>query len=90
MSTQAGASVGNKGHLNVAEIRKTLAGVFGVKPEEIAPDLQFGDLPAWDSMGHMDLMLALEERFGLEISAESIRRLTSVTAIVKELSPSDD
>lgn len=55
---------------------------FNVSASDITLELQFGDLPQWDSMGHMDLMLGLESEFGLPISAETISELTSVQAIL--------
>ncbi len=56
-----------------------------VSPPEITPETAFGDLPAWDSMGHMEIMLALEEHFGLEIDADTIASLTGVPQIVTHL-----
>ena len=51
-------------------------------PQEVVTEtLSFGDLPEWDSMGHMEVMVLLEERFGVEISAETIADLTSVETI---------
>ncbi len=64
-----------------AQVQHLLAEIFQVGAQEISPDLAFGDLPQWDSMGHMDVMVGLEERFGVEISAETIGELTSVPAI---------
>lgn len=64
------------------ELRGLLAEVFEVSDGDISADMQFGDLPKWDSMGHMDLMVALESRFGVEISAESISELVSLPAIL--------
>ena len=69
----------------IDQIRATLAEVFEADPGEITPETQFGDLPRWDSMGHMDLMVALETQFGVAISAESISELTSVPAILSHV-----
>lgn len=62
-----------------------LAEAFQVPQAEITSDLAFGDLPQWDSMGHMELMMLLEERFGIEISTETIAELVSVPAIIQYL-----
>jgi len=64
------------------ELRAVFAEVFRVPASDIGPETQFGELPQWDSMGHMDLMVALESKFGVEISAETISELISVPAIV--------
>jgi acyl carrier protein len=65
----------------IERIRMLLADVFQQPLENIKKDLAFGDLPQWDSMGHMDVMIALEERFGVEITADTITKLTSLPAI---------
>ncbi len=65
----------------VAQVQDLLSQVFQVPAAEIRSDLAFGDIPQWDSMGHMDVMVSLEERFGVEVSAETIGELVSVPAI---------
>lgn len=62
-------------------IREALALALQVAPETITADLSFGDIPQWDSMGHMEVMMRLEEFFSIEINAETIASLTSVEAI---------
>lgn len=66
---------------NLEQARQAVAYALQISPEEVADDLTFGDLPQWDSMGHMEIMLTLEERFGIEITPESINTLTSLSAI---------
>lgn len=63
------------------QVQNLLAQVFQVPLQEIPPDLAFGDLPQWDSMGHMDVMLGLEEKFGVEINTDTIGELVSFPAI---------
>jgi len=43
-------------------------------------------LPAWTSMAHLELVLALENRFGVTFEAEEIAELASVAAILGALS----
>ena len=62
-------------------VRHLIAGALQVPTEDVAPELSFGDLPQWDSMGHMEVMMQLEERFGVEVSADTIAALTSIPAI---------
>ncbi len=50
-------------------------------PELVTQDLAFGDLPEWDSLGHMEIMLRLEEQFGVVVDADIIARLISVEEI---------
>jgi acyl carrier protein len=67
------------------DLRAVFTEVFKVDAAQIDPKAQLGEWPAWDSMAHMDLMLALESRFGIEISAETISQLISVPAIMDHL-----
>ena len=69
----------------VEQIQALLAEAIQVSIEEVTPDLAFGDLPQWDSMGHMEVMLRLEEKFGVEINADTIAALISIPEICKHL-----
>jgi len=62
-------------------VQQALAQALNVDPSEIGPETQFGDLPQWDSMGHMEVLVELEKNFGIEISAETITDLVSVPLI---------
>jgi acyl carrier protein len=52
---------------------------------EITDCFSYGDAPQWDSMGHMNIMMALEEQYSVEITADTITNLVSIPAIVKYL-----
>ena len=56
--------------------------------DQVTPRLAFGGISQWDSMGHMSIMMLLEERFHIAIDAEVIANLTSVTAICDYLDKS--
>jgi len=62
-------------------VRSLLAEAIQVPGEMVTPDLSFGDLPQWDSLGHMEVMLRLEEEFGVAIDAETIAQLISIPEI---------
>lgn len=67
------------------QVRGLIIEALQVSAEAVTGDLSFGDLPQWDSMGHMEVMMQLEERFGVEVSADTIAALTSVPAICNYL-----
>jgi acyl carrier protein len=69
----------------LSELRGIFAEIFHIAPEDIDAETQFGELPQWDSMGHMDLMVALETKYGIEISAETISQLISIPAIIAHI-----
>jgi acyl carrier protein len=62
-------------------VQALFADSLQVPPEMITPDLAFGDLPQWDSLGHMEVMLRLEENFGTAVDADIIAQLVSIPKI---------
>ncbi len=62
-------------------IRAVVADVFGLPVDAVAPDADAATLEGWDSLRHLELMLALEMEFGVQISSEEMPLLLSVPAI---------
>ena len=62
-------------------VQALLAEAIQVPGEMVTPDLSFGDLPQWDSLGHMEVMLRLEDEFGVAIDADTIAQLISIPEI---------
>lgn len=48
------------------------ADVFSVEPGSITDDLAYNSIQAWDSVGHMMLMSALENEYGIMLETEDI------------------
>ena len=67
------------------KIITVLAQALNVDAAELSAETAFGDLPQWDSMGHMEVMILLEEHFGVEINADTISDLISVQAIYEHV-----
>ncbi len=67
------------------QVQNLLAEAIQVPLELVTPDLAFGDLPQWDSLGHMEVMLRLEDQFGIAIDADRIARLISIPEICRFL-----
>jgi len=65
------------------QVQAVLIEALKVKPELVTPELSFGDIPQWDSMGHMEVMMLLEENFGVEINPDTIANLVSIPEICK-------
>lgn len=42
--------------------------------------LAFRDVPAWDSVGHMALVAAVEDEFGVQLDTEQVIDLSSFSA----------
>ncbi|OHE82709.1 MAG: hypothetical protein A2107_09115 [Verrucomicrobia bacterium GWF2_62_7] len=69
----------------MTEVRKLAAEVFNASLEQVPPDARFGSVPGWDSLGHMRLLMLLEERYRITISEERIRAFLSLRAIAEYL-----
>jgi acyl carrier protein len=63
------------------ETIKILVEQLQINSDEVSDALTFGDLPQWDSLGHMMLISALEEKYGEEINTEAIAELVNFKAI---------
>ena len=64
------------------EIREIMANVMMVDPEDIQLDSTPNTLSAWDSMRHLNLVLALEDTFGFALAPEEADKLIDVRTIV--------
>ncbi|SMB94820.1 acyl carrier protein [Thermanaeromonas toyohensis ToBE] len=64
------------------KVRSIVAEQLGVDEEEITPNTSFEDLNA-DSLDIVELIMALEEEFDIEIPDEDAEKLTTVGAAVE-------
>jgi acyl carrier protein len=62
-------------------IKKVMANVFSVDESTIGEDASPETIPAWDSMFHIYLLVALEEEFELSFENEIIPGLFSYRAL---------
>jgi acyl carrier protein len=66
----------------VRERVKAIVGrVLELDPDELPDDARNEDLPGWDSLRQLELMLALEAEFEIRIPARAMLELTSLPAI---------
>lgn len=71
-----------------AKIQQIMADVFNISVDEITEESSQDTVEAWDSLKHLDLVVALEEEFDISIPVEEIGTMVSfklVSFIVKEL-----
>jgi acyl carrier protein len=62
-----------------------VAEVLGVKQEDIDGDCSFADDLGADSLDTVELIMALEEEFGCEISDEEAERMATVQQVIDYL-----
>ena len=54
------------------------ASVLGVPPERLTPETACGDIPEWDSVMHLRLVMETEARYGVSIPLEEIPALRTL------------
>ncbi len=62
-----------------------MAEAFRVEPAAIDDDALLGQVPGWDSMGHLRIVLEIESELGLELEVEKIMSLESVQDVASLL-----
>jgi acyl carrier protein len=67
-------------------LQETIAATLRIAPDSIRETTVNEELPAWDSLGHVNLMVALEQTFDIYIEVEDFEKLNSVPAILEYLS----
>jgi acyl carrier protein len=67
-------------------LRPIAAEVFGCLPEQITYESSPENVKTWDSLGHLNLVLALEQEFERRFTPEQIERMDRVDTIIEILS----
>jgi acyl carrier protein len=64
------------------QVRSVAADVLGVTSAGITPESSPQTLESWDSVHHLNLVLALEEKFSIQFSPEEIDAMHNIGDIV--------
>jgi acyl carrier protein len=59
--------------------------VFGIEAEDFSLDMVPEDVLRWDSLGHMTLVIELEDAFGVHFEVDEITEMSSGRKIVEML-----
>ena len=65
------------------KVKAIIAEQLGVKLEEVTPDASFIDDLGADSLDTVELVMALEEEFGIEIPDEDAEKMGKVSDAIK-------
>jgi acyl carrier protein len=65
------------------KVKEIIAEQLGVKKEEIKPESSFIDDLGADSLDTVEVVMALEEEFGIEIPDEDAEKITTVGEAIK-------
>ena len=61
------------------------ASVLGVPPERLSPETACGDIPEWDSVMHLRLVMEAEARYGVSIPLEAIPNLRTLADFARAI-----
>jgi len=74
--------------LNEKTLKQVMATLLNVDAVTIGPDASMDTIASWDSLRHMNLVLALEEEFKISIPDEDAGNITSyklIKLVIEEL-----
>ncbi len=64
-------------------VREIIVNELGVEPEKVTPDASFVEDLGADSLDTVELVMAFEEEFGMEIPDEDAEKLQTVGDAIK-------
>ena len=66
-------------------LKQVMADVFGVPVAEIQDNAEINEATGWDSLRHVELMLAIEMNFGLHFTVYEMHELITYEVIEQYL-----
>ncbi|MBV8446311.1 MAG: acyl carrier protein [Candidatus Dormibacteraeota bacterium] len=64
-------------------LRKAFHDAFGVDPLSITLDTRPGEVPGWDSLGHLTLASSLEREFDISLDVDELMAMENVREILR-------
>ena len=66
-------------------VRRIFSDVFQVPLDQVTPQSSPDTIETWDSLQHLNLVLALEQEFQIQFTPEEIEQLLSVELVAARL-----
>lgn len=67
------------------KLKEIFAAVLGIKAEMVGDDTEASNIENWDSLKHMNLIVAVESEFDIEIEEEDIIELMSYNVMLDKI-----
>jgi acyl carrier protein len=71
--------------ITTPEALKMLSDAFEEPVANLRPEVARDDVPGWDSMGALTLMAELDERFGIELTADESKKMSRIDDVLQLL-----
>ena len=65
------------------KVIQVLINIFQVSPDKISTETTSDNVENWDSMNHINMILALEQEFGIRYDEEQVVSMLSVGEIIE-------
>ena len=62
-------------------LEKLIAEVLNIPEQRVTDDMEMQTTNEWDSLKHMELIVAIEQTYGIELTGDEIADMISVRAI---------
>ena len=66
-------------------LEKVIRAVFDISEESIDENWTSDDIPDWDSVGHLNLIMEVEKEFNIKVEIEEMFEIEKLSDIVKIL-----
>jgi acyl carrier protein len=67
------------------KVRTITADILEVSPGQLTPQSSSENIETWDSVHHLNLILAFEQEFGIQLEPEEIDQMNNVERITSIL-----
>ena len=71
----------------LGKVRLAFKAAFDIDPQQVTEETGSGDIPQWDSVGHLALASSLEEIFGVALDVDELMEMENVREIVRIITP---
>jgi acyl carrier protein len=66
-------------------VRQVAADLFSLSPDEVTPETSPETVEMWDSLQHLNLVVALEQEFGVQLEPEEIEQMKDIGSVTRLL-----
>ena len=63
------------------QVRNVASDIFGIPADRITAESSPETIENWDSMQHLNLVLAIEEKFAVRLDPEDIEQMKNIGAV---------
>jgi acyl carrier protein len=71
----------------LTKVQEAFKASFDVDPQLVSMETTAGDIPGWDSVGHLSLASNLEQVFEISLDVDELMEMESVREIVRIITP---